>query len=536
MMAVQNLHDGIGPEYKAAVYARSSTSNKNHSTKTQIQLAKELIAREKLILYKIYEDEHTPATDKPFRQRGSFKELLQDAYEGKFKYVIAFRRDRLARNVEELMEIQRIFKKLGIKVLYTYDTNLEGMEPEFRDFVENILAAVSELEPRTIADRIRAGKRKKREVGMYSCNGYLPYGYSFDKNKGFVPLEEKKEYIRKLFKAYAERNDEEAEKLEGKLLKQYEEDNKEKEKSPGSKVRKYKMSKPDIKEMVQKPVYAGYLFIKTRDKFHELFTEDKEKGSFLINEELLVKCRNVPPIVDYETWKNALLRWREDYEQNKKGPWDQSNILRGLLICEKCKKNLTVEGSGKYKNYTCRCRKNGIKVPKDEMMGKVLKAIIKDLVITDEAEKHIKAKIAEVNRKINDLEKEISKIRKEQDKYLSQLFQNSKDTSALKNLEELIKEEKKLKKQIEACETNIHRLKERLDNLDAFSREFASPCNTRIIMSALMKDVNKGRVMLSRLIGKVVIGISDEGEWEIKHKDYSSFRKQPKHKGRKKGK
>ena len=89
----------------AAIYARISGKGNSNSIATQIELAKDLLFEKKLVLYEVYTDEES-ATKLPFHERPGFKKLLADARLGNFKTVIAFRRDRLARNFEDFKEIK----------------------------------------------------------------------------------------------------------------------------------------------------------------------------------------------------------------------------------------------------------------------------------------------------------------------------------------------------------------------------------------------------------------------------------------------
>ena len=108
------------PHEYAAIYARKSTKLENNSIPSQIEIAKRKIEENNLFLYDIYYDEESATKYHPLHRQG-FKKLLYDAEMNKFKTVIVYRRDRLARRVENLLEIKQKFKELGIKIIYSND-------------------------------------------------------------------------------------------------------------------------------------------------------------------------------------------------------------------------------------------------------------------------------------------------------------------------------------------------------------------------------------------------------------------------------
>lgn len=62
------------------------------------------------------------------KDRPKLMELLRLIQEGKVKKVIAYKRDRLARNFYEFVDITRMFIKYNVEVIYT-----ASIEPPFRN-------------------------------------------------------------------------------------------------------------------------------------------------------------------------------------------------------------------------------------------------------------------------------------------------------------------------------------------------------------------------------------------------------------------
>lgn len=164
------------PEDFAAIYARVSSKKDNNSIKAQIELAKEVICKNNLLLYGTYIDHVSGRTTPPHKRKG-FSKLIEDAKAEKFKTVIAYRHDRIVRNLKDWIELKNLFKKIGVKIIfsdsseYVSDNTIQG------DFLENLLVMVAELEPNNINERASRGKKFRREQGVYNSALHVPFGY-----------------------------------------------------------------------------------------------------------------------------------------------------------------------------------------------------------------------------------------------------------------------------------------------------------------------------------------------------------------------
>ena len=87
------------PKIKVAVYARVSTLEEEQQSSYQLQVSyfEEYIQRKQgWELYKVYSDEGVTGTNTKYRT--GFNEMIKDAKEGKFQYIITKSISRFARN------------------------------------------------------------------------------------------------------------------------------------------------------------------------------------------------------------------------------------------------------------------------------------------------------------------------------------------------------------------------------------------------------------------------------------------------------
>ena len=66
----------------------------------------------------------------------SFQKLLDDARNGKFKFLIVSRVDRLTRNIPEYLEYAREFRRHGISVLCAMGENEKNIYDLLNDFAK----------------------------------------------------------------------------------------------------------------------------------------------------------------------------------------------------------------------------------------------------------------------------------------------------------------------------------------------------------------------------------------------------------------
>ncbi|NJM18263.1 MAG: recombinase family protein [Richelia sp. RM2_1_2] len=116
--------------------------------------------------------------------RKSYKKLLKLVKDGIVTEVITTRLDRLGRNTIEIHRAIEIFRKYGVK--YTnLDMPLDGSGSAMEWFTVQNVAALAELESRSISDRVKHGLDYYRQNLKYFSTP--PFGYAKDENSRLIP-------------------------------------------------------------------------------------------------------------------------------------------------------------------------------------------------------------------------------------------------------------------------------------------------------------------------------------------------------------
>lgn len=177
-------------KYKVAVYARVSSSGQDINM--QINLADAFIKSQKIEINNVIwiKDEDISANKLPIDQRPGMMELIHLIKEQQVKTLIAYGRDRLARNFVEYCYIVDIFDKYNVEVIFT----AKNQQPYTHNLVlESIYGAFAQNEGKNIAARTDDA-RKQYPINVY---GYQRIGKK--KNVKYKAEVEKKERIRNLF-------------------------------------------------------------------------------------------------------------------------------------------------------------------------------------------------------------------------------------------------------------------------------------------------------------------------------------------------
>lgn len=138
----------VGDYY--VIYGRVSTASQD--IKKQINLAEAVVKYKKIDKDKviILEDVDISANKLTIEERPALKELLHLIKQGKVNTIIAYKRDRLARNFYEYVSLVKIFTEYNVDVIYT-----STKEPHFtRDIViESLYGIFAQFEGQNIVSR-----------------------------------------------------------------------------------------------------------------------------------------------------------------------------------------------------------------------------------------------------------------------------------------------------------------------------------------------------------------------------------------------
>jgi site-specific DNA recombinase len=353
MVATQRDHDHhVGPQedtaMKVGLYARVSSDRQAERGTIQDQLTylRDYCRLNDLTIAGEYPDE-AESGPVPLAERPQGARLLRDARLKRFEKVLVYKWDRLARDLYELLTAERTLQALGIgleSVTERLDTSTDAGRMAFQ-----IMGAVAENERKTILQRTYNGRIRMAKAGGW-VGGPPPYGYQVVDGR-LAPYEPEAAVIRALFENLASGG---TMRAEGKRLNE-----------SGVFGR---MGKPwtesRLTKVIHSTTYIGQHVYRGRD------------GTF---------TRDVPPLVDRETWERAHAQLRANSVQR---PNKRFYLLRGLIRCRNCGSRYigAKRAHGTKLHYRCllsmrggprRCRSANINAPAlEDYVWKQTKALL----------------------------------------------------------------------------------------------------------------------------------------------------------------
>ncbi len=154
----------------AVIYARYSSHNqREESIEQQVAECMSFAQANNLNIVEVYSDSAISGkTDK----RAAFQRMLRDAAHRKFRVVIAYKSNRIARNMFNALQYEARLDNLGIKTLYAKE--------EFGDtaagrFALRTMMNVNQFYSENLSEDIMRAMRDNAE--NLRINGRIPYGY-----------------------------------------------------------------------------------------------------------------------------------------------------------------------------------------------------------------------------------------------------------------------------------------------------------------------------------------------------------------------
>lgn len=180
----------------AVIYARFSSHNQREvSIEQQVKEGRKFAAANNLRIVEIYADKAvTGKTDR----RTNFQRMMKDATKGKFQYVIAWKSNRMGRNMLEAMINDARLRELGIRTLYTeedFDDTAAGR------FALRNMMNVNQFYSENMAEDIKRGLNDNAEKCM--VNGALGLGFKKGEDGRYAIDEPKAAIVREIFERVA---------------------------------------------------------------------------------------------------------------------------------------------------------------------------------------------------------------------------------------------------------------------------------------------------------------------------------------------
>lgn len=336
----------------AVIYARySSHAQRDVSIEQQVQKCQEYAQRQGLTIVDTYSD---AAISGKTDNRPAFQRMMKDSKKHQFQYVIAWKSNRMGRNMMEAMINNAELMKEGISCLY--------VEEDFDDtaagrFALRNMMNVNQFYSENMAEDIRRGLMDNAEKAM--VNTRPPFGYAAGPDRKFIIREEQAQVVREIYQRI----------LEGWSYADIATD----------------LNNRGIKTALGRDWNKG--------SFHALIKNEMYLGIYKYS---TVRIEGgVPAIIDRQTFEEVQRRLR-----TKKNPIGASRngygdyMLTGKLFCGHCREPMVgISGTGKHGElhyyYTCqgrRKKKNGCQkknVVRDQIERQVINAI-RDYVLQDD--------------------------------------------------------------------------------------------------------------------------------------------------------
>lgn len=176
----------------AVIYARYSSHNqREESIEQQVSECMEFAQANNLKVVDVYSDSAISGkTDK----RAAFQRMLRDAEKGKFQVVVAYKSNRIARNMFNAMQYEVRLDELGIKTLYCKE--------EFGDtaagrFALRTMMNVNQFYSENLSEDIMRAMNDNAE--NLKINGRIPFGYRKGQDSRHEIDPDQAEIVREIF-------------------------------------------------------------------------------------------------------------------------------------------------------------------------------------------------------------------------------------------------------------------------------------------------------------------------------------------------
>ena len=301
---------------RAVIYARySSHAQRDASIEQQVEACTAYARAGDFRVVDIYADRAVSGrTDR----RADFQRMMRDAEDHKFRYVIAWKSNRMGRNMLQAMINEARLNDLGVRVLYTeedFDDTAAGR------FALRSMMNVNQFYSENMAEDIRRGLRDNAMNGKIT-NGQLPYGYKKGPDGKYAIDEPRAEIVREIFRRIAagEKQRAIADDLNARGIR----------------------------------TTRGKLWGKC--SFHRILANERYTGVYIYDDVRV--DGGVPQIVPKELYEEAQIALRARRGQVRSvGDY----LLTGKLYCGECKRPMvgisgTSASGATYYYYTCRGR------------------------------------------------------------------------------------------------------------------------------------------------------------------------------------
>lgn len=324
------------------IYARySSHSQKEESIEQQVEECTAFAKANGIAITEIYADKAISGrTDR----RNEFQRMMRDAEKRKFQVVIAYKSNRIARNMLNALQYEAKLDAFGIKTLYAKE---EFGNTAAGRFALRTMMNVNQFYSENMAEDIRRGMRDNAEA--CKVNGSLPYGYKRGEDGKYAIDEPKAKIVREIFNRA----------LAGERYIEIIND----------------LNSRSITTKTGRPF--------NKNSFHRMLMNERYIGVY---EHSGVRVEDgIPPIISKEVFfaMQDKLKEREN-EQGVKRKLNSDYLLTGKLFCGECGSPMVgLAGTGRsgalHYYYTCKNHRGNGDCPKSNIRREFLEDLVVDM-------------------------------------------------------------------------------------------------------------------------------------------------------------
>ena len=281
------------------IYARySSHAQRDCSIEQQVEQCTAHAKRLGIEIKQIYSDR---AISGKTDQRPAFQKMLKDAEKGGFRYVIAWKSNRIGRNMLQAMVNEERLSEMGVRCLYVgedFDDNAAGR------FALRNMMNVNQFYSENMAEDIMRGLMDNAEKCF--VNSRPPYGYEKGPDHKYKVVPDQAEVVREVFRQF----------LAGRQLTEIASNlNRRNIRTRNGNL----WNKGSFHRRLSNEIYTGVY------KYREIRTEG-----------------GVPAIIDKDTFEEAQRRMKTKKQPSGKRTGRGADyLLTGKLYCGSCKELMT---------------------------------------------------------------------------------------------------------------------------------------------------------------------------------------------------
>lgn len=498
---------GIKAKKKVCAYARVSTDLEDQKNSFEAQLdeySTRIQANPDWEFVKLYSDEGISGTS--YKKREGFKEMLEDAMNGKIDMILTKSISRFARNTVDCLTIVRKLRAKGVEVVFEKET-LSSLDDRC-EMMLTMFASFAQEESHSISENVKWGIRKRMAKGTRKINANYLLGYYIDGEGKLAIDEEEAKIVRQIYQLF----------IAGST---YREICEEMEKGGHlTQTKKEIWTVNNVRSILSNEKYCGDI-LQQKTYIRDFLGHESVKNNGQVQQYLIV--RNHEPIVSKDTFvyvqnlkKYRISNYNNSISKCGSGP------TAGLLICSNClrtMKKITTHPGTTYSRAVLTCKadlKNNeghkdcsicntlpydltvkaIKVVLDMFSRKSDDDMLKDTVSEAKSETAFYERQAEIKQRIAESEKEMKDLIKRQ-------IEESADLNAYakryKEIQSLIAEEKQELESLSRDEFRKHEreiLSARIDKYINGDISLTPIVVNEFLSKAIRKDDNSIRFIL----------------------------------------